>query len=145
MFLIRIISDCRIPETDQGSKKSTKITENFPENQQLTRMSYIFSKISNFSLTVINIYLLTKQIIVWRNKFLQKKKSKKGGIFWILGRIRIHIKMKQIQNTGFGCAMYMQLTLGSSKWNNNLLSSSSSNRNCYLSIKLQHFTYIYEV
>ena len=82
-------------ETDPGSKKTAEILQNF--QKKVTRILF-FPKIFNFWLTDINIYLINNKT----NNFLEKYISdrKKVGIFSILGRIRIHIKMERIRNTG---------------------------------------------
>ena len=84
--------------------------ENFHENQPISQEYHtFFPKILIFCLTDINIYLINNK----RNHFLEKyifdgkKRFKKVGIFFILGRIwsrirvRIRIKMKRIRNTGW--------------------------------------------
>ena len=66
--------------------------------------------------TDINIYPINKkkQIMFRRNIFFYRKKSKtKVDIFTILGRfwnrIRNHIKMKRIRNTGITCRVSVQI------------------------------------
>ena len=57
---------------DDDSKKSAKKMKNFHNHQNLNNIIF-FLKILNFCLTEINIYLIDKQIIFWRNMFFRKK------------------------------------------------------------------------
>ena len=103
------------PDPDPGSKKSAKIMENFNKNQQkstkIIRISCIFFKTIKLMFTDINIYSInnktdhiSEKYIFYRYfpDFSSDLEQDPDPLFHETDpRIRIHIKMKRIRNTGY--------------------------------------------
>ena len=81
--------------------------ENFHKNQPKSLEYHKFFKNIKLLFTDINIYTMNNKTdhISEKNIFKNNKKEKKSVIFSILGRIRIHIKMKRFSNTGYTVTM----------------------------------------